>query len=97
MQLDLNKLFQTLRTIQEEEMLDASEVNPYLLNKVLKPLLDGKELCYGDIDFSAFERDDLRVLSDYCDRRSNLSSQLQKLTEVLIGGKPAACKGRAFC
>ena len=61
MLVDLNTLRNELKEALPEDTVDASEVNPYLLNEVLRPMLAGKVLCYGDINFEAFETDDLRV------------------------------------
>ena len=37
----------------------------YLINNVLEPLLDGKPVHSGDIDFSRFDRDTLTDLYEY--------------------------------
>lgn len=97
MKIDLKELHKLLRRQPPEETVDRSDVNPYLLDEVLQPLLAGKELCYGDIDYSRFEADDLRVLSDYCDRRDGAAYKLEGLIGNLIAVPPATCAGRAFC
>ena len=44
MNLDLYALRQSLQDAKEEEIVSTKNVNPYLLNEVLKPLLSGKKL-----------------------------------------------------
>ena len=96
MLLDLQVLQASLNELPSEETVDSSEVNPYLLNEVLRPLLSGKVLHYGDIDFSEFDADDLRVISDYCDKRDHAMCGLQKIVTGLVEARASACKSRAF-
>lgn len=97
MNLDLYVLCQLLQDAKEEEILSTEGVNPYLLNEVLKPLLCGKRLCYGDIDYTQFEADDLRILADHYDRRCSAIHRLETLAGVIAKAAPAACRSRAFC
>ena len=97
MQLDLKVLRTLLKEAPQEETVDSSDVNPYLLQKVLMPLLEGTELRYRDIDYSAFEADDLRQLSHYCDMRGGTLHRLLGLKKQLTEAVPCACKHRAFC
>lgn len=97
MKIDLEGLCKLLRQKTTEDTVDRSGINPYLLDEVLQPILAGKELCYGDIDYSRFEADDLRVLSDYCDRRNGVAYKLEGLIGNLMTVPPATCAGRAFC
>ena len=97
MLVDFNVLQKKLAELPSEEAVDSSEVNPYLLNEVLRPLLAGRSLTYGDIDYSKFEADDLRMLSHYCDERDHVSSDLRKLVGSLAKSMPSACRNRAFC
>lgn len=97
MNLDLCVLCQSLQDAKEEEIVSTEGVNPYLLNEVLEPLLCGKKLCYGDIDYTQFEADDLRTLADHYDRRCRASHRLETLVGVIAKAEPAACRSRAFC
>ena len=97
MNLDLYALRQSLQDAKEEEIVSTKNVNPYLLNEVLKPLLSGKKLCYGDIDYTQFEADDLRTLADHYDRRCSAIHQLKALVGVIAEAEPSACRNRAFC
>ena len=97
MLVDLNILRQKLTEAPPEDTVDVSEVNPYLLNEVIRPLLDGRRITYGDIDYSRFELDDLRVAAHYCETRDSVCRNLQNLIGGIVGATPAACKARAFC
>ena len=97
MLVNLDTLRKTLSETPAEEMVDSSEVNPYLLNEVLRPILAGKELCYGDIDFSKFSADDVRNISQYCNENGRVSFELQKLVSVIIKAEASACSARSFC
>lgn len=97
MNLDLYALRQSLQDAKEEEIVSTKNVNPYLLNEVLKPLLSGKKLCYGDIDYTRFEADDLRTLADHYDRRCSAVHRLETLVGVIAEAEPSACCNRVFC
>ena len=97
MQVDLNALRRKLKEAMPEDTVDASEVNPYLLNEVFRPLLAGTDLCYGDINFDAFEADDLRMVAHYCGTRNQIIYGLQEMVGRIAKAFPAACSIRAFC
>ena len=97
MQVDLNALRRKLKEALPEDTVNASEVNPYLLNEVLRPMLAGTELCYGDIDYSKFDADDLQVIARYCQTRNHVIEVLKNLVGNIIKAVPAACSSRAFC
>lgn len=97
MQVSLQLLQDKLASAPEEETVDSSAVNPYLLNDVLRPLLRGESLRYGDVDYSRFEADDIRALSYYCDCVERMKYRLQGLIGTISSVAPCACTARAFC
>ena len=97
MDLNLNALCGALQKAKPEETVPADDVNPYLLNEVLAPLLHGVDLRYGDIDFSRFDVDDLRTLAGHCEDRDRISYKFRNLSAVLDTAAPMACRRRAFC
>lgn len=97
MQADMKALRRLLEKAPQEETVDSSDVNPYLLNEVLRPMMAGVDLRYGDIDFTRFETDDLRMLAHYYDEIGHISNSLNNLVGKLVEAAPCACKGRAFC
>lgn len=97
MLVNLDTLRKALSETPTEEMVDSSEVNTYLLNEVLRPILAGKELCYGDIDFSKFDSDDVRYISHYCDERGRVSAKLLRYSSSIVKAEASASRDRAFC
>ena len=98
MKIDLHRFSEKLKSIEAEDTVPGKEeVLPYLYNHILLPLLSGRLVRYGDIDFDAFEADDLRVLSYYCDEINRTVSRLEHLNQKLIETSPAASRHRAFC
>ncbi len=97
MTLDLCALHQSLQDAKAEELVSTENINPYLLNEVLKPMLSGIPLRYGDIDYTLFEADDLRTLADHYDRRCSAVHRLETLVGVIAEAEPSACRNRVFC
>ena len=63
MNIKISALERNLRAAQPEKTVPDDDVNPYLLNDLLKRLMDGEDVTYGEVDFSKFEVDDLRSLA----------------------------------
>ena len=96
MNIDLERLRRSLQEAPPEESVSHNDVNPYLF-ALLQRLLTGENVTYGEIDFSQFEADDLRVLSHYCHERESVSSRLWQLAETIGKARAFSCKARAFC
>ena len=99
MSMKLNLKLLATRFSQTKDGPPVSEdgVNRYLLENVLRPNLEGNLLRLGDIDFDAFEADDVPVLEDYFDRLSQASRDLSQFAQTLSRVPPAPKAGRAFC
>lgn len=97
MEISLKHLSERLSSVQSEDTVPKGETNPYLIEAIIKPLLAGKSVKYGDIDFSKFELDELRTAAGYCEDISRTSCKLERLVANLSVSKAAACKMRAFC
>ena len=98
MKIDLHRFAEKLKcTGAEDTVSGKEEVLPYLYDQILLPLLSGRLVRYGDIDFDAFEADDLRVLSYYCDEINRTVYRLEMLNRKLIETPPSASRRRAFC
>lgn len=97
MKLNLNRL--AIRFSQAEDSPPVSDdgVNRYLLEQVLRPNLEGELLRLGDIDFDAFDADDVPALEDYYDRLSQASRDLSQFAQTLSRVPPAPKAVRAFC
>lgn len=97
MELNLKHLTERFSAAQSEDTVPNGNTNPYLVEAIIEPLLAGKSVKYGDIDFSMFELDELRTAAGYCEEISRTSAKLEKLVANLSISKAAACKTRAFC
>ena len=97
MNIDLKKLEGNLWRAAPEKTVPDDKVSPYLLNVLLRRLQAGEDVTYGEIDFSQFEADDLRVVSYYCQEREGLSQHLYMLVANIDKAKALSCKARAFC
>ena len=97
MDIDLKKLERNLWRATPEKTLPDDKVNPYLLNVLLRRLQAGEDMTYGEVDFSQFTADDLRVLDGYINRQNCMDSQLSQLVENMDKAEPFCCTARAFC
>ena len=97
MEVNMKRLSERLSTAQSEDTVPRGNTNPYLITTIIEPLLAGKSVKYGDIDFSEFELDELRTAAGYCDEISRTSDKLKSLVANISRSEAAACKTRAFC
>ena len=97
MELNLNHLSESFSAAQAEDTVPKGDTNPYLIAAIIDPLRAGRAVKYGDIDFSAFELDDLRTAAGYCDDISGTSGKLESLVANISVSEAAACKTRSFC
>ncbi|MBQ9719971.1 MAG: hypothetical protein IJV64_04670 [Oscillospiraceae bacterium] len=97
MNFDISRLEKQLWQAKPEKTLPDNQVNPYLLNVLLKRLEAGDAVTYGEVDFSQFEADDLRVLSGYIRERNNMSNHLANLIAGIDKAEAFCRKARAFC
>lgn len=97
MDIDLKKLEANLWQAKHEKTVPDEHVNPYLLNVLLRRLMAGEVVTYGENDFSQFEADDIRVMDGYIKRRENMTSKLSRLIEGVDRAEPFCCTARSFC
>lgn len=97
MKLDMDLLSIRFFQMRESPPVSTEGVNPYLLEHVVWPCIREEKVCYGDIDYSAFEDDDLQRLSNYCDDLYRAGAKLGQLAAALAKINPEACKRRMFC
>lgn len=99
MSMKLNLKLLATRFSQTKDGPPVSEdgVNRYLLEQVLRPNLKGGLLRLGDIDFDAFDADDVPALEDYYDRLYKASQDLSQFAQTLNRVPPAPKAARAFC
>lgn len=97
MNLDLKLLTKRFLQAEEEESVSAEEVNPYLLEYVIRPLLRGETVRYGEIDYGEFEDFDLRAASHYCDGIYSVAHRLEQFAGDVANTAPAPLRQRVFC
>ncbi len=97
MKMDLKSLCRQLAQANEEETVSSREVNPYLLNQVLRPLIREDCVRLMDIDFEQFDSVDIRVLASYYESLEMEGRKLMERTGAIAGIEPMACRTRRFC
>ena len=97
MLIDLHELRMQLAEAPQEYPLDTSELNPYLVKEVLAPLLVGKTLRYGDIDFTRFEAVDVYQVKNWYGELESIQGTLQGYLQSVGNAPPDFCNHRAFC
>lgn len=97
MKLDLKLLSMRFSQAKDEPPVPTDGVDPYLLEKVLRPCMDGADILLRDIDFDAFDAEDVDLLEQYYDKLSRAAGKLRQLTETVRKLPPQAHKARMFC
>ena len=96
MKLDLKKFCLLLAQAGGRTEPDI-DVNPYLLDHILMPTLNGDNVRIGDIDFSRFDEEDIENLAEYYDCLCRTQRDVARLGTKVGEIPPTACKARAFC
>jgi len=97
MKLDLKLLAMRFSQMKDEPPVPAKGVNPYLLEKILLPGMNGETLRLRDINYEAFDAEDIEPLEDYYSAISRAVGKLRQFTETVQNIPPTAQKARMFC
>lgn len=97
MKLDLKLLSMRFSQTKDEPPAPIEGVNPYLLEKILLPRMNGESILLRDIDYSAFDVEDIEPLAEYHDELARARYKLEQLTKTVQNLPPAVKKSRAFC
>ena len=97
MKLDLKLLSMRFSQMKDEPPVPTDHVNQYLLEKILQPCLNGGAIFLRDIDYEAFDVEDIDQLENYYSALFRASGNLRQLTEVIGKLPPEAQKVRMFC
>ena len=97
LELDLDLLSRNLVKAADEPAAPVEDVSPYLLEHVLNRALNGEPVSVADIDFDAFEDDDVEMLEDHYDKLVDAGRDIRQFAVNLIKTTPVASAVRAFC
>lgn len=97
MKLNLKLLATRFFQAEDEPPVPEDGVNRYLLDRVLRPCMKGDAPYLSDIDFDAFEIDDISQLENYYNRLIGASRQLGQFTQTVDRVPAAPGNTRAFC
>lgn len=97
MKLNLKLLAENLCQKEDEPPVSEAYVNPYLLDHVLRPAMGGADIAMGDIDYTAFDQEDVALLADYYCNLEELSRKLSQMTGMIGSAEPVARTARVFC
>lgn len=97
MKLNLKLLATRFFQAKDEPLVPEDGVNRYLLESVLRPNLDGDTLCLGDIDYDAFDEEDVSALEDYYNNLARTARILGQFAHTVDRVPPAPQTTRMFC
>ena len=97
MELDLKLLSRNLVHAPDGPAVSSEGVNPYLLERIFTPAMNGQAVRVADIDFDAFGEDEIDVLAGYYDQLDQMSRRVREFAVALAGAVPTAGAARAFC
>ncbi len=97
MRLDLELLSIRFSQKKEEPPVPQDGLNAYLLENILTPALDGTDIYLKDIDFTAFDVDDIDKLEDYYNQLYSTGRGLDQFIQTVARTLPSASSIRSFC
>lgn len=77
----LKKKLDTLPSCDAEGFFDKT--NPYLRDRFLFPILQGKSVSIGDLDFSQFDGSDIDDLRDVVVKMKDVLGSIQRASEKI--------------
>lgn len=97
MRLDLKLLSTRFSQKKEETPISQESVNAYLLEEILAPALQRTNIYLQDIDFTAFDEDDVDELENYYGKLYRAAQGLEQFVLTVARTQPAASSVRSFC
>ena len=97
MKMDLKCLCRQLAKAKEKEAVSTANCNPYLLERVLRPLMWQETVLLKDVDFGQFDAEDIQEVAGYYESLEMEGRKLMQLVGAVANLEPAACKTRRFC
>lgn len=97
MKLHLKDLCREFGKAKDEETVPNNGVNPYLLEKVLRPALQGEAPTLGEIDYEQFDLEDIGELSNYYESMWRTAEKLGQFVSAVTSLAPVPSRERQFC
>lgn len=97
MRLDLKLLSMRFSQKKEEPPISQEGLNAYLLENVLMPALDRTDIYLRDIDFTAFDVEDVNELENYYTSLYHEGQGLEQFVQTVARTQPVASRIRSFC
>lgn len=97
MKLDLKLLSMRFSQMKNEPPVPTEGINSYLLEKILLPCMNNGTVYLQDIEYDAFDVEDIDLLERYYDDLSRAGGRLLQFAETVKKLPPEAQKARMFC
>ncbi len=97
MKIDLSMLVKELTALPHTPSPKPKNVPPYVLTHILGPLSAGKSVSFANLNFEAFDEDDLDSLYDMLAEIEDRTDRLEHLRSIFCCAKPNAAVQRKFC
>lgn len=97
MKLDLELLFTNLSRTEDYTGVSRDGINGYLIDKILFPCMNGETIRLCDIDFNAFDAEDVEELEGFYGRMTASVHELEKVLAAMSTASPVAANSRRFC
>lgn len=97
MKIDLSILAKELTLLPHTSVPEPKNVPPYVLTHILEPLSAGKTVHFADLNFEAFDEDDLNSLCDALSEAEERVNRLKRLWSTFYRSEPKAAVQRKFC
>ena len=97
MRLDLKLLSMRFSQKKEEPPIPHERLNAYLLESILTPALSRTDICLKDIDFTAFDVEDVDELERCYNRLYSVGQELEQFIQTVAQTRPVAGTVRSFC
>ena len=97
MHIEASGLVAALKEAPEAQVLPRQMVSDYMVEHIYIPLRRGMPLLFEELDFDAFDEDDVRALENWLSQLDELTHKLDTLAEIFHAAGPVSRPGRAFC
>ena len=97
MTANLNELRSRLYLVKNEKCVDDTGVEPYLIEHLLYPVLNGEAIMLNSLDYDAFDLNDIERLDEYVSDLMDVHYKVSQIPERLQKAVPLAHTIRRFC